>query len=669
VSGADEEAPGPGRTASADVTPEAPSDQPAGDGDDAARTDEDGASPAAAESVPAGSGSAGPGAAGSAGAGSRRRKRTGRKRSFWRELPILVAIALLLAVVIKTFAIQAFWIPSGSMENTLEINDRVLVNKIIYHIRDIHRGDIVVFNGDGSWDTAVPVPSNGNIFQQFGAGFASMFGFGHPGDILIKRVIGLPGDQVACCNAQGRITVNGVPLIEQSYLYPGAAPSLIRFNIKVPPGRLWVMGDNRFYSADSREHMGDPGGGTVPESAVVGRAFVIIWPPSRWRFLPIPATFENPKLSAASAAAGPDGPVSARLQPAGPTVPLALGFAGALPLTWAQRRVRMRVSRRRQRRRERALRCPRRCPRQRHNWRNLRSVMTRHPGAPAVSSPPSPALSAAGLSAAPLPRYAGYTPRRDGGLGAYETVLDRAGFGPVAGIDEAGRGACAGPLVVAAVVLDPGRIRRIRGLADSKLLTAAAREEAYAEVLRWALDWHVVVIGADTIDATGLHVCNVAGMRRACAGLRCRPGYVLTDGFPVRGLGAPALGVWKGDRVAASVAAASVVAKVSRDRMMRDLHERYPQYGFDRHKGYNTDDHVRALTEHGPSPAHRYSFVNVNRVAASLDPGTALDSLDPVDLMADEDPAVAAELGDPGLTPALAGLTGAFGENERRMSS
>jgi signal peptidase I len=274
--------------------------------------------------------------------------------------------------VIKTFAIQAFWIPSGSMENTLEINDRVLVNKIIYHIRDIHRGDIVVFNGDGSWDPAVPAPANGNIFQQFGAGFASMFGFGHPGDILIKRVIGLPGDQVACCNAQGRITVNGVPLIEQSYLYPGAAPSLIRFNIKVPPGRLWVMGDNRFYSADSREHMGDPGGGTIPESAVVGRAFVIIWPPSRWRFLPIPATFENPKLSAASAAAGPGGPVSARLTPAGPAVPLALGFTGALPLTWAQRRVRMRVSRRRQRRRERSLRCPRRCPRQRHNWRNLR---------------------------------------------------------------------------------------------------------------------------------------------------------------------------------------------------------------------------------------------------------------------------------------------------------
>ena len=218
------------------------------------------------------------------------------------------------------------------------------------------------------------------------------------------------------------------------------------------------------------------------------------------------------------------------------------------------------------------------------------------------------------------PRYPGYTPRRDGGLGAYETVLARAGFAPVAGIDEAGRGACAGPLVVAAVVLDPASIRRMPGLADSKLLTPQAREEVYAEVLRRAIDWHVVVIGADQIDATGLHVCNVSGMRRAFAGLRAVPGYVLTDGFPVRGLGVPGLAVWKGDRVTASVAAASVVAKVSRDRMMRDLHERYPLYGFDRHKGYVTDEHVRVLAEHGPSPVHRYSFVNVTRAAGLVNP-------------------------------------------------
>ena len=296
-------------------------------------------------------------------AGHRRKGKTKRKqRSFWREFPILVVIALLLAVLIKTFAIQAFWIPSGSMENTLEVNDRVLVNKIVYHIRDIHRGDIVVFNGDGSWDPGT-VPVAGNIFQQFASGFASMFGFGTRGDILIKRVIGIPGDHVACCDAQGRVTVNGVPLNEQSYLYPGSAPSLSRFNIVVPPGRLWVMGDNRFWSADSRDHMGDPGGGTIPESAVVGRAFIIIWPINRLRILPIPATFEQSALNGshaagppavgadsagASSAAGAD-LLSAQAEPTRQTVPLVLGFAGAIPLTWMQRRVRMRVARRRRR--------------------------------------------------------------------------------------------------------------------------------------------------------------------------------------------------------------------------------------------------------------------------------------------------------------------------------
>src|SRR6185312_7018733 len=174
-------------------------------------------------------------------------RRARRKRSFWREFPILVVVALLLAVVIKTYAVQAFFIPSGSMENTLEINDRVLVNKLVYDVRGIHRGDIVVFNGDGSWDPGT-APRDTNFVVKFGQGFASMFGFGHPGDILIKRVIGLPGDKVACCDAQGRVTVNGVPLTEQSYLYPGDAPSEIRFNVVVPPGRLWVMGDHRLIS-------------------------------------------------------------------------------------------------------------------------------------------------------------------------------------------------------------------------------------------------------------------------------------------------------------------------------------------------------------------------------------------------------------------------------------
>jgi ribonuclease HII len=307
--------------------------------------------------------------------------------------------------------------------------------------------------------------------------------------------------------------------------------------------------------------------------------------------------------------------------------------------------------------------------------------MSRLPGAPnasrlAYSPPPQtpPAPQASSEPSAPLasrtpawqlyPRYPGYTPRRDGGLAAYETVLGRAGFAPVAGIDEAGRGACAGPLVVAAVVLDPASIRRMPGLADSKLLSPQAREDAYAEVLRGAVDWHVVVIGPDQIDAIGLHVCNVSGMRRAYAGLRTKPGYVLTDGFPVRGLGAPALAVWKGDRVTASVAAASILAKVSRDRMMRDLHERYPHYGFDRHKGYGTDEHVRALAEHGPSPVHRYSFVNVGRAANATLPANA----DP----AAADPAAATPAA---ATPAAAlaaselSPAGASRQDERRISS
>ena len=201
----------------------------------------------------------------------------------------------------------------------------------------------------------------GNVFSQLYNGFASMFGFGHPGDILIKRVIGIPGDHVACCDAQGRVTVNGVALNEQSYLYPGSAPSEVKFSIVVPPGRLWVMGDNRLVSDDSRDHEGDPGGGTIPESAVVGRAFIIIWPLSRWRILPIPATFEQPQLNAsgaaassatassAAASAAQASLLSARLEPAGPVLPLSLGFAAALPLTWLQRRVRMRAARRRSR--------------------------------------------------------------------------------------------------------------------------------------------------------------------------------------------------------------------------------------------------------------------------------------------------------------------------------
>jgi ribonuclease HII len=212
---------------------------------------------------------------------------------------------------------------------------------------------------------------------------------------------------------------------------------------------------------------------------------------------------------------------------------------------------------------------------------------------------------------APTRRPPSFTPRRDGGLIGYERVLARAGFWPVAGIDEAGRGACAGPLVVAAVALDQRRPPRIADLADSKALTARTRETVYQQIVDSALAWHVVIIPPGEIDRLGLHVCNVTGMRRALAGLPSPPGYVLTDGFPVRGLAVPALAMWKGDQVAACVAAASVVAKVTRDRIMRDLHATYPRYGFARHKGYSTPSHMRALADHGPCPQHRCSFANV----------------------------------------------------------
>jgi ribonuclease HII len=225
-------------------------------------------------------------------------------------------------------------------------------------------------------------------------------------------------------------------------------------------------------------------------------------------------------------------------------------------------------------------------------------------------------------------RPPGYTPRRASGLAGYERVLARAGLSPVAGIDEAGRGACAGPLVVAAVALDLRGIAAISDLADSKALAVPVREKCYQQIVARALAWNVVVIPAADIDRLGLHVCNVTGMRRALAGLASRPGYVLTDGFPVRGLAVPALAMWKGDQVAASVAAASVVAKVTRDAIMRDLHISYPQYGFARHKGYSTPSHMRALARHGPCAEHRRSFANVRPIGM---PGEATECQEPVE--------------------------------------
>jgi len=205
-----------------------------------------------------------------------------------------------------------------------------------------------------------------------------------------------------------------------------------------------------------------------------------------------------------------------------------------------------------------------------------------------------------------------------GNLYAFERSLAKAGLEPVAGADEAGRGACAGPLVVGAVVLAPGRRGQVPGLADSKLLTPLARERVYGQVVARAAAWAVVVIPAAEVDRIGLHKANIEGMRRAVARLGVRPAYVLTDGFAVAGVGAPGLGVWKGDRVAACIAAASVVAKVTRDRLMVAMHDDFPTYGFAGHKGYITPEHQVALAEHGPCAQHRRSFINVIRADAGM---------------------------------------------------
>jgi signal peptidase I len=197
-----------------------------------------------------------------------RESRSSRRRlPFWIELPILVVIALVVALVVRQFALQPFYIPSGSMENTLELNDQVLVNKLVYDFRAPGRGEIIVFQPPANWNA----PADEKDF--------------------IKRVIGTPGDHVVCCNAAGQVTVNGYGLVEP-YLFPGDQPSTQRFDITVPPGRLFVMGDHRSNSGDSRIHL-DLQSGTIPITSVEGQAFVTYWPVSRWTGLGVPATFAS----------------------------------------------------------------------------------------------------------------------------------------------------------------------------------------------------------------------------------------------------------------------------------------------------------------------------------------------------------------------------------------
>ena len=229
------------------------------------------------------------------------KKKAKKKKSFARELLTIVVAAAILTLLVKAFIIQVYRIPSASMENTLEVGDRVLVNKVVYHFRGIARGDIVVFSGQDSWGPDAPPPSSNPVVRVFDDVLSGL-GLHSDQTYYIKRVIGLPGDKVACCT-DGKVTVNGVPLTEGKYLFGGNPPSTFKFSVVVPSRHLWVMGDHRSDSDDSRYHTGDPGGGAIPETQVVGRAFLIIWPPSRLRDLPIPTTFQQASLHAGAAGA------------------------------------------------------------------------------------------------------------------------------------------------------------------------------------------------------------------------------------------------------------------------------------------------------------------------------------------------------------------------------
>ena len=192
-----------------------------------------------------------------------------------------------------------------------------------------------------------------------------------------------------------------------------------------------------------------------------------------------------------------------------------------------------------------------------------------------------------------------------------EQLLIAAGIAPIAGVDEAGRGACAGPLVVASVVLHDPFAPELAPVRDSKELSESRRETIFDLIQNCAKAISVVVVPSEQVDSRGVHAANLDGMRRAVLGLDVVPAYVLTDGYAIEGLGLPNLAVWKGDQVVVSIGAASIIAKVTRDRIMRDLDLEFPEYGFAGHKGYITAGHTKALEKHGPTSHHRTSFSNI----------------------------------------------------------
>jgi len=192
-----------------------------------------------------------------------------------------------------------------------------------------------------------------------------------------------------------------------------------------------------------------------------------------------------------------------------------------------------------------------------------------------------------------------------------EQLLVNAGISPIAGVDEAGRGACAGPLVIASVVLNDPFAAELAVVRDSKEISESKRDAVFDLIHSVAASVSVVIVPSAEVDSRGVHAANLDGMRRAVQGLSIEPAYVLTDGYAIEGLGVPNLAVWKGDQVVVSISAASVIAKVTRDRIMRELDAEFPQYGFAGHKGYITAAHTKALNEHGPCAGHRTSFANV----------------------------------------------------------
>jgi signal peptidase I len=212
----------------------------------------------------------------------------------WVETVVLLVLALVVSAIVKTFFVQMFFVPSGSMRPLFVDDDRILVQKISYWNGPVKRGDVVVFDDpDDRWLGVEGAPRLSPVQKAL-----SEVGLYPTGGHLVKRVIGVGGDRVMCCDKAGRVTVNGVPLSEKSYILRGASPSERPFDVRVPKGRLWVMGDNRANSEDSRYHQDLPDGGTVPEKDVVGKVWAIVWPFGRAHRLSEPGTFENPKLQA-----------------------------------------------------------------------------------------------------------------------------------------------------------------------------------------------------------------------------------------------------------------------------------------------------------------------------------------------------------------------------------